>query len=154
MPNEYDEYEEEETSSNAMKELRSLVKKLQAENKELNASLESYTVKERQQTVAQFLTSKGVSAEVAEFVPADVQDEEALTQWLETKGKIFGYSPEATQSTNQSEKPAAPANGLADLQSAAATPDIITDTEARIKAAKTPQELQEALKAVHKTIIK
>lgn len=153
MPNEYDEYDEEETSSNAMKELRSLVKKLQAENKELQSSLESYTVKERQQSVAQFLTSKGVSAEVAEFVPADVQDEEALTQWLETKGKIFGYTPEATEA-QEVNKPVVPSNSIADLQSAATTPDIINDAESRIKAAKTPQELQEALKAVHKTIIK
>lgn len=155
MPNEYDEYDEEETSSNAMKELRSLVKKLQAENKELSSSLETFTVKARQETVAQLLISKGVSAEVAEFVPADVQDTEALTTWLETKGKVFGYNPEATNSTDsESQKPAAPANGINGLQSAASTPDIITDSSARIKAATTPAELKEALAAVHKTIIK
>jgi hypothetical protein len=153
MPNEYDEYDEEETSSNAMKELRSLVKKLQNENKELSSALETYNLKEREQTIAQILTSKGVSAEVAEFVPADVQDEEALTSWLETKGKVFGYNSEATE-TQTENKPAAPSNGIADLQSIAATPDIITDTTARIASAKTKEELAEALKAAHQTIIR
>lgn len=152
MPNEYDEYEDEETS-NGMKDLRALIKKLQAENKQLSASLESFTVKERETTVAQFLTSKGVSAEVAEFVPADVQDEEALTNWLETKGKVFGYNPESAQEITES-RPAAPSNGIGDLQSIAATPDIITDSTARIASAKTKAELAEALAAAHKTIIK
>lgn len=157
MPNEYDEYdnEEETETSNGMKDLRSLVKKLQTENKTLQASLESFTAKERQQSVAQFLSSKGVSAEVAEFVPADVQDEEALTNWLETKGKVFGYNPESATDTAQEEsKPQAPSNGISNLQSLAATPDVIADINSRIANATTQAELKEALAAAHKTIIK
>jgi hypothetical protein len=156
MQNEYDDFESEDESNETQlpKELRSLVKKQAAELKELRAQLNSYAAEERKQTFASILKAKGVNEEVAEFIPADVQDEEAITAWLEAKGKVFGYNPEAVEGTPAVTSKPVVNSSLNDLQSMASTPDAINDLNSRLASAKTKEEFAEALKAAHNTIIK
>ena len=150
MPNEYDNEDfdsENESTEPSPKDLRALINKQSKELKDLKSQLESYQVAERKQSLANILQAKGVSAEVAEFIPADVQDEEGIAAWLEAKGKVFGYNPDAATSNNQT-KSEVKNSSFSDLQSIATPTDAITDLNKRIANAKTKEELAELLSEV------
>jgi hypothetical protein len=51
-----------------------------------------YNTQKRQQTIQSVLAERGVNPAIAEFIPSDIDstDVEALNNWLDSKGEIFG----------------------------------------------------------------
>lgn len=75
-----------------VKQLRKSLRDAEKRNKELEAVVSEYNTTKRQQTIQNVLAERGVNPAIAEFIPADIDasDVEALNNWLDTKGEIFG----------------------------------------------------------------
>lgn len=75
-----------------VKQLRKSLRDAEKRNKELEAVVSEYNTTKRQQTIQNVLAERGVNPAIAEFIPADIDasDVEALNNWLDSKGEIFG----------------------------------------------------------------
>jgi hypothetical protein len=92
------------------------------------------------------LTSIGVNAKVAQFIPADVNDKDSIIQWINDNADVFNIqtggnqavAPQATVDPSI----VAGANRLNQLSSMAQSPSKIQDIEARIASATSKDELE------------
>lgn len=76
-----------------------LVKKLRKANraserrlKELEAELQTLRQSSREMTVSKILESEGVNPRIAKFIPAEVQDSDAVKAWLADNAEVFGFT--------------------------------------------------------------
>lgn len=71
-------------------EARQHMRKIEKELKTLREENAKLKTTQRKSSVSDLIKAKGYDPEIAEFVPADVEaSEDAVTKWLETKGKFF-----------------------------------------------------------------
>jgi hypothetical protein len=75
-----------------VKQLRKSLRDAEKRNKELETAVSEYNTQKRQQTIQSVLAERGVNPAIAEFIPSDIDstDVEALNNWLDSKGEIFG----------------------------------------------------------------
>lgn len=90
-----DEYEQPRKANNGndlVKQLRKSLRDAEKRNKELETVVSEYNTQKRQQTIQSVLAERGVNPAIAEFIPSDIDstDVEALNNWLDSKGEIFG----------------------------------------------------------------
>ena len=96
MANQYDEYDDEDTTTDdGPSNLRKALKKAEKEKKELAAQLDDIQNQLRSQSVKSVLESKGVNAKIAKFIPSDVSTPEQVDAWLTENADIFGFSKSA-----------------------------------------------------------
>ena len=137
----------------APKALREAYDRQKKELAKLQKEYESLNRKVRQSSTKEILESLGVNPKVARFVLADVDDvsKEAVTEWVNENGELFGISLDNSASEPaQAEPPkgmsADEANALAALNQFS-TPDAqgvtspTADMEKQIKSAASPEEL-------------
>ena len=75
-----------------VKKLRKALKAEQKKAKELETTLGELSKTQRERVVKDVLTSKGVNAKVAKFIPQDLDaSEEAVSSWLEQNADVFGF---------------------------------------------------------------
>ena len=89
MSTEYDEYDDLDASE-LPKKLRAKIKELQKENDELNARFNEINAENRKRTLSEALGAKGYNPKIAAFIPAEVESQEGLHEWLEEYGDVFG----------------------------------------------------------------
>lgn len=85
-----DLYEDDDSDSTLVKQLRKQLRDLKKSNDELaekNTGLEKQV---RSKSVEEILASKEVDKRLAKFIPADVSDEAGVAAWLEENGDLFG----------------------------------------------------------------
>lgn len=87
--------------------VRQLRKQLKAEQKrlkELEAETLNLRTAQRQSVIKNVLAERGVNEKVAAFIPTDLEPTaDALTQWLDQHGDVFGLQPtEPQQQANPS----------------------------------------------------
>ena len=107
MSNNYQNWDEEEDfdtedgyeqprkandGNDLVKQLRKSLRDAEKRNKELETAVSEYNTQKRQQTIQSVLAERGVNPAIAEFIPSDIDstDVEALNNWLDSKGEIFG----------------------------------------------------------------
>lgn len=101
-----DEYEQPRKANDGndlVKQLRKSLREAEKRNKELEAIANEFQTTKRQQTIQSVLAERGVNPAIAEFIPADIDasDIEALNNWLDSKGEIFGIQQrERSQDVN------------------------------------------------------
>ena len=148
--NNQDWYEEDEFSDldetidrgdDVLKKLRRAERSKDKRVKELEAELESLRKFQRETTVSQVLSEKGVNPKVAKFLPADIDlSSDGISAWLEENGEIFGVAAPVKQN-------AVDPNDLAALRqidavtSGAISPDDVNDAFSIMNNAESAEEL-------------
>lgn len=147
----YSQWEEEdefEGDSNAMKELRKAYKAMQKQNKELSEQLNSFKSNLRDRSVKDVLASKGLPEKVAALIPKDATSSEEVEAWLGEYGDIFGLTQASSEQAAQ--QPVSPElqamTRIAETQSSGQPfSGDATQLDALIRAAQTPEELNRVL---------
>lgn len=107
------------TESEGIKSLRKAYNKLKKTHDEATTELTTLRAKERENTVSQVLTEKGLDAKVAKFIPEGADVEE----WLTENGSLFtgvsqgGQPQQQQQGQQQAQQIPQVAQDFADLQS-------------------------------------
>lgn len=146
---EYDDdldFDTEATGSDLVKQLRKQVNELSKALKERDAEIEQYYAMSRDEEIASALQEMGVNPKISAFVPDSVEDLDDLENWLGEYGEVFGIS--FTDDASSYDDPSIQAiEQMAAIEDGGVDPTVGMDLEARIKAAKTPEELQAILRA-------
>lgn len=147
----YSQWEEEdefEGDSNAMKELRKAYKAMQKQNKELVEQLDSFKSNLRERSVKDVLVSKGLPEKVAALIPKDATSSEEVEAWLGEYGDVFGLNlASSEQAAPQPVSPELQAmSRIAETQSSGQPfSGDATQLDALIRAAQSPEELNKVL---------
>jgi transcriptional regulator with XRE-family HTH domain len=130
-----------------VKQLRKQLKMKDKELGELTGKLSTYEKRDREDTVRKVLEKQGVTnPKAARLVLKDIEGditEQAVVNWLETDGDVFGY--QAPDKSVLSEEDRSELKRQENLTQGATTPDRGEDLEMRIAAANSPEELSRIL---------
>ena len=146
------EYDDEDDDfgnepQDVVKQLRKVNRTLEKRLKELE--VESTTLKNqtRQRTVKDVLTAKGINPKVAAFIPQDIEiSEEAVSNWLNEYGDIFGVKQESQESESPTQNPSLQAQRrINEVVSTGTPPGVDEDAMSKILNAKSASELSALL---------
>lgn len=149
----YDDYDDDDTfeseNDNPIRDLRKQNRTKDRQIKELQEQLAVLQKTQRERSVADVLTSKGLNPKIARFVPNEITSEEEVAQWIEEFADVFGgaSSAQAEQPANTDVSPDARAmQEISQVQSQGEPfsndPNQLT---ALIAGARTPEELNKVL---------
>jgi predicted RNase H-like nuclease (RuvC/YqgF family) len=142
-----DDFDEDFEPQDVVKQLRKVNRTLEKRLKELEDEATTLKTQTRQRTVKDVLTAKGINPKVAAFIPQDIDiSEEAVTNWLNEYGDVFGVNQEATQGESQSQNPALQAQKrINEVVSTGTPPGVDEDAMSKILNAKSASELSALL---------
>jgi len=150
MATNYDDddfFDEDNEPQDVVKQLRKVNRTLEKRLKELE--VESTTLKNqtRQRTVKDVLTAKGVNPKVVAFIPQDIEiTEEAVSNWLNEYGDVFGVNQDAKEGESQAQNPALQAQKrINEVVSTGTPPGVDEDSLSKILNAKSASELSALL---------
>jgi hypothetical protein len=148
--NNQDWYEEDEFSDldetidrgdDVLKKLRRAERSKDKRVKELEAELESLRKFQRETTVSQVLSEKGVNPKVAKFLPADIDlSSDGISAWLEEYGEVFGVAAPVKQNAVDPSDLAA-LRQIDAVTSGAISPDDVNDAYSIMNNASSAEEL-------------
>ena len=143
-----DDFDEDFEPQDVVKQLRRVNKTLEKRLKELEVEASTLKNQTRQRTVKDVLTAKGINPKVAAFIPQDLDaSEEAVNNWLNEYGDVFGVNQDAKEGESQaSNNPALQAQKrINDVVSTGTPPGMDEDMYARIANVKNAAELNALL---------
>lgn len=142
-----DDFETED--SHLVKDLRKQLAEAHKRAKLAEEELSQAKSQNRERSVADVLTAKGVNPKVAKFIPADVDGEEAISQWLEENGELFGGAPQVDEPAVSDETKAQLSKANA-LQERSVSPDKVADLEQQMANAGSLEEINGILSEFQK----
>jgi superfamily I DNA/RNA helicase len=141
---EFEDYSDEPlrgSSDDVLKKVRRAERAKDKQVKELQAELESLRRFQREATISQVLSEKGVNPKVAKFIPSDIEmSSDSISNWLTENGELFGVAAPTQQN-------AVDVNDLAALRqidavtSGAISPDDVNDAFNIMNNANSAEEL-------------
>lgn len=143
-----DDFDEDFEPQDVVKQLRRVNKTLEKRLKELEVEATTLKNQTRQRTVKDVLTAKGINPKVAAFIPQDLDaSEEAVNNWLNEYGDVFGVNQDANEGESQAaNNPALQAQKrINDVISTGTPPGVDEDSMAKILNAKSAAELSALL---------
>jgi len=143
-----DDFDEDFEPQDVVKQLRKVNRTLEKRLKEIEAEAVTLKNQTRQRTVKDVLTAKGVNPKVAAFIPQDIDiTEEAVTNWLNEYGDVFGVKQESQEGESQTQtNPALQAQKrINDVVSTGTPPGVDEDSMSKILNAKSAAELSALL---------
>ena len=155
MATNYDEDDDidfEDGPQDVVKQLRKVNRTLEKRLKELEQEANTAKAQNRQRTVKDVLTSKGVNPKIAAFIPQDLDvTEEAVNNWLNEYGDVFGIKTDGEKDdAPASANPALAAQKrINDVVSSSQAPAFDEDVAFRIANAKSAEELSAIMGVPH-----
>ena len=143
-----DDFEQEDTSNDLVKQLRKATKQKDKELAELKAQYENLSKAQRERAIKDALASRGVNSKIASFIPQDIDPtEESVSKWLEDYSDVFGIQQAETQATpNVDPKQAAAYQRMTNAVEPGATPEFQADIHRRLMNANSKEELDEIIR--------
>ncbi len=142
---EYDDEDDETTNDSGINQLRKVNRALEKRAKELEQELLGLKSQTRQRTVKDVLQAKGLNPKIAAFVPADIDtSEEAITNWINEYGDVFGATQAESQPTQQSPDVTAAAR-INNMVATGQAPSLDTDAMSKVMQAGSREELDALL---------
>ena len=142
-----DDFTQESSNNDLVKQLRKAAKQKDKELAELRAQFEGVSKAQRERNIKDVLESRGVNSKIAKFIPSDLDPtEESLSKWLDDNGDVFGF--QATES-NQSVVDPATAEAYKKMNSVTEqglTPDSHDDIMRKLMNANSKEELDEVIR--------
>jgi multidrug resistance efflux pump len=159
VDNEYNDTAADETAEQP-RGLRAQLEAVLAEKKALQEEVANLKGTVRSRQVADILSAKGVSPKVANLIPSNVEGEEAVSKWLEDFSDVFGIKSGEAQADATAQAAAVAASPeaaatqrLQDLNNTGTTQPKLADIEARMREAKTPEELNALMAEAQKFVL-
>lgn len=137
-----------EESGDVVKQLRKVNRTLEKRLKELEAEASNLKTAQRQRTVKDVLSAKGVNPKVAAFIPQDIEPtEDAVSNWLNEYGDVFGVQTQTESANAQTAvNPALQAQArINDVMANGVPPTVDEDAMGKILNAKSASELNDIL---------
>ena len=143
-----DDFTQEDSSNDLVKQLRRASKQKDKELQELKAQFESLNKSQRERAIKDALASRGVNSKIASFIPQDIDPtEESVSKWLEDYADVFGVQTQSSQATpNVDPKQAAAYQRMTNAIEQGATPEFQEEVYRRLMNANTREELDEVIK--------
>ena len=143
-----DDFEQEDTSNDLVKQLRKATKAKDKELAELKSQYENLAKANRERAIKDALASRGVNQKIASFIPQDIDPtEESVSKWLENYSDVFGVQTQSTQTTpNVDPKQAAAYQRMTNAVEQGVTPEFQAEIHKRLLNAQTREELDEIIR--------
>lgn len=130
-----------QTESDLIKQLRKQLKAEQRRNKELESTVGTLSKTQKERIIKDVLTSKGVNAKIASFIPSDIDaSEDAISAWLDSNADVFGLQVAPSKPAVDSQDIAA-MEKMNQVLSGAETPTSTETLEQAIANAQTEEEI-------------
>lgn len=131
-----------------VKKLRRALKAEQKRAKELESNIGQLSKAQRERALKDVLSSKGINAKVAQFIPSEVDaSEEAVNSWLEQNGDIFGAQQQAQEAPRVPDRDKANLRQIDMVTATAMSPDRVDDIEMRLSNAQSTDEILNILRS-------
>jgi len=143
-----EDFEEDTSSNDLVKQLRKANKGKDKELAELRSQFETLNKGQRDRTIKETLESRGVNPKISKFIPQDIDpNDESVSKWLEDNAEVFGLELEQNQSkpiTNPTE--IAAYKRMTNTADLGASPENSADLMQRILNTKTKEELDDLIR--------
>jgi len=131
----------EDDDADLPKKLRAKIKELQKERDEYAEKFAAFEEKERTSSLQSTLEGRGLNPKIAAFVPKDATTPEALDEWLNEFGELFGGGGQTAAAPNPQQAEINRMNAVQSQGTQAPPADVMT----RIDQAENMDELMAAL---------
>ena len=143
-----DDFEQEDTSNDLVKQLRKATKAKDKELAELKSQYENLAKANRERAIKDALASRGVNSKIAAFIPQDIDPtEESVSKWLEDYADVFGVETQQTQTKpNVDPKQAAAYQRMTNAVEQGMTPEYQAEVHRKLLNANSREELDEIIR--------
>ena len=142
-----DDFTTEDTSNDLVKQLRKASKQKDKELNELRSQFESLSKGQRDRTIKDALTSRGINPKIASFIPQDIDPtEESVSKWLEDYADVFGIEVSQTQTPNVNPADAAAYKRMTNSADSGASPEHNGDIMQKLMNANSKEELDDVIR--------
>jgi hypothetical protein len=138
----------DDSSNDLVKQLRKASKQKDKELNELRSQFESLSKGQRERSIKDALTSRGINPKIASFIPQDIDPtEESVSKWLEDYADVFGIETSQTQATpNVNPNDAAAYKRMTNSADSGVSPEHNGDIMQKLMNANTKEELDEVIR--------
>ena len=145
--NDWDDEEDDDSYTPSFETDTDLVKKLRKANrvqekkiKDLESSLNDLSKSQRERIVRDVLTSRGINAKIASFIPGELDaSEEAISGWLDQNADVFGFQNPQTTDINTDD--VAALRQMDSVTHGALAPDKAESMSMKIQGAQSAEEI-------------
>ena len=142
-----DDFTQEDSSNDLVKQLRKASKQKDKELNELRAQFESLSKGQRERAIKDALAARGVNSKIASFIPQDIDPtEESVSKWLEDYADVFGIETSQNQTPNVNPADAAAYKRMTNSADSGASPEHNGDIMQKLMNANSREELDEVIR--------
>ena len=143
-----DDFTEDSSSNDLVKQLRKATKAKDKELSELKAQFENLNKAQRERAIKDALESRGVNSKIASFIPQDIDPtEESVSKWLADYADVFGIEVNQNQAThNVDPVQAAAYKRMTNAVESGSSPEHNDNIMQRLMNANSKEELDEVIK--------
>ena len=142
-----DDITQDDSPNDLVKQLRKASKQKDKELAELRSQFESLSKGQRDRTIKDALTSRGINPKIASFIPQDIDPtEESVSKWLEDYADVFGIETSQTQTPNVNPADAAAYKRMTNSADSGASPEHNGDIMQKLMNANSKEELDEVIR--------
>jgi len=144
-----DDITQDDSPNDLVKQLRKASKQKDKELAELRSQFDSLSKGQRDRTIKDALTSRGINPKIASFIPQDIDPtEESVSKWLEDYADVFGYENQSDQATPNVDPAQAKAyQRMTNTVEQGVTPEFQADVHRKLMNANTREELDEIIRS-------
>jgi len=142
-----DDFTQEDSSNDLVKQLRKASKQKDKELNELRAQFESLSKGQRERAIKDALAARGVNSKIASFIPQDIDPtEESVSKWLEDYADVFGIEVSQTQTPNVNPADAAAYKRMTNSADSGVSPEHNGDIMQKLMNANSKEELDDVIR--------
>jgi len=143
-----DDFTQEDSSNDLVKQLRKASKQKDKELAELRSQFETLSKGQRERAIKDALAARGVNSKIASFIPQDIDPtEESVSKWLEDYADVFGIESSQTQATpNVNPNDAAAYKRMTNSADSGVSPEHNGDIMQRLMNANSKEELDDVIR--------
>ena len=143
-----DDFTQDSSSNDLVKQLRKAAKQKDKELQELRAQFEGLSKAQRERAIKDALAARGVNQKISSFIPQDIDPtEESVSKWLEANADVFGLNIEPTQAVpNTDPADIAAYKKMTQAAESGITPEAGQDIMSRLMNANSKEELDAVIR--------
>ena len=142
-----DDFTQEDSSNDLVKQLRKASKQKDKELQELRSQFETLSKGQRERAIKDALAARGVNSKIASFIPQDIDPtEESVSKWLEDYADVFGIEVSQNQTPNVNPNDAAAYKRMTNSADSGASPEHNGDIMQKLMNANSKEELDDVIR--------
>ena len=142
-----DDFTQEDSSNDLVKQLRKASKQKDKELAELRSQFESLSKGQRERAIKDALAARGVNGKIAAFIPQDIDPtEESVSKWLEDYADVFGIEVSQNQTPNVNPNDAAAYKRMTNSADSGVSPEHNGDIMQKLMNANSKEELDDVIR--------